>query len=76
VKRVLILVLKVAGTVMLIFGCDRSAKKESSKLPSTRETDPLAQPKSLQQVGVPVEATREKIPADNLQTHEEIPKIE
>jgi hypothetical protein len=70
VKRVLILVLTVAGTVILIFGCDRSAKKESSKLPSTRETDPLAQPKSLQQVGVPVEATREKIPADNLQTPE------
>jgi hypothetical protein len=70
VKRVLILVLTVAGTVILIFGCERSAKKKSSKLPATRETDPLAQLKSLQQVGVPVEATREKIPADNPQAPE------
>ena len=70
------LVLTVAGTVILIFGCERSAKKESSKLPATRETDPLAQPKSLQQVGVPVEATREKISADNLQTLTKVPKIE
>jgi hypothetical protein len=27
-------------------------------------------------VGVPVEATREKIPADNLQTLTKVPKIE
>ena len=66
VKRALILVVMVAG----IFGCERSAKKASSQLPLIPETDPLAQPKSLQQVGVPVEATREKIPADNLQTPE------
>jgi cytochrome c peroxidase len=72
VKGGLILVLMVAGAAMLIFGCERSAKKDSSKLPSTLETDPLAQPKSLQQVGVPIEATREKIPADNPQTPEKI----
>jgi len=71
VKRVLILVMMVAGIVTLFFGCDRSAKTESSKLP-TPETDPLAQPKSLQQVGAPVEMTREKIPADNPQTPEKI----
>jgi hypothetical protein len=70
------LVLTVAGTVILIFGCERSAKKESSKLSATQETDPLAQAKSLQKVGVPVEATREKIPADNLQTLTKVPKIE
>jgi cytochrome c peroxidase len=57
---------------MLIFGCERSAKKESSKQPSTAETDPLAQPKSLQQVGVPVDLTREAIPPDNPQTPEKI----
>ena len=57
---------------MLIFGCERSAKRASSKLPPTSEIDPLAQPKSLQQVGVPVEMTREKIPADNPQTSEKI----
>ena len=71
VKRVLILVMMVAGIVTLFFGCERSAKTESSKLP-TPETDPLAQPKSLQQVGAPVEMTREKIPADNPQTPEKV----
>jgi cytochrome c peroxidase len=72
VKRVLILVVTVAGTATLIFGCERSVKRASSKLPPTSETDPLAQPKSLQQVGAPVEMTREKIPADNPQTPEKI----
>jgi len=71
VKRVLILVMMVAGIVTLFFGCDRSAKTESSKLP-TPETDPFAQPKSLQQVGAPVELTDERIPADNPQTPEKI----
>ena len=61
----------VAGIVTLFFGCERSAKTESSK-PPTPETDPLAQPKSLQQVGAPVEMTREKIPADNPQTPEKV----
>jgi len=71
VKRVLILVMMVAGIVTLFFGCDRSAKTESSKVP-TPETDPFAQPKSLQQVGAPVELTDERIPADNPQTPEKI----
>jgi cytochrome c peroxidase len=62
----------VAGTVTLILGCERSTKRASSKLAPTPETDPLAQPKSLQQVGVPVEATRTAIPADNPQTPEKI----
>jgi cytochrome c peroxidase len=57
---------------MLIFGCERSAKRANSKLAPTPETDPLAQPKSLQQVGVPVEATRAAIPPDNSQTPEKI----
>jgi cytochrome c peroxidase len=71
-KRVLILVATVAGTAALIFGCERSVKRASSQLPPTPETDSLAQPKSLQQVGAPVEMTREKIPADNPQTPEKI----
>ena len=62
----------VAGMAMLILGCERSAKRASSKLAPTPETDPLAQPKSLQQVGVPVEATRAAIPPDNPQTPEKI----
>jgi len=72
VKRVLILGVIVAGIATLIFGCERSEKKESSKLPSTQEADPLAQPKSLQQIGVSVEATRAAIPADNPQTPEKV----
>jgi cytochrome c peroxidase len=67
-KRALILVVMVAG----IFGCERSAKKASSQLPLIPETDPLAQPKSLQQVGVPIAMTRGVIPADNPQTPEKI----
>jgi len=72
VQRVLILVLMVAGAATLICGCERSAKRESSKLPPTPETDPLAQPKSLQQVGAPIAMTRAAIPADNPQTPQKI----
>jgi cytochrome c peroxidase len=72
VKRVLIRVVMVAATVALICGCDRLAKKASSQLPLIPETDPLAQPKSLQQVGAPVAMTRAVIPADNPQTPEKI----
>jgi cytochrome c peroxidase len=72
VKRVLILSGIVAGIATLIFGCDRLAKRASSKLQPTPETDPLAQPKSRQQVGAAVEMTRAAIPADNPQTPEKI----
>src|SRR5205814_10585565 len=68
VRRVLILFAMAAGAVMLIAGCGSSAKKGSSKLTPTPETAPLAQPKSLQQVGAPVAVTRAAIPADNPQT--------
>ncbi|PYS11872.1 MAG: hypothetical protein DMG15_16310, partial [Acidobacteria bacterium] len=69
---VLMWVVTVAATATLIFGCERSAKKASSQLPLIPETDPLAQPKSLQQVGAPVAMTRAAIPADNQQTPEKI----
>ncbi len=72
VQRVLILGVIAAAAIALIFGCERSAKSASPNLPPTPETDPLAQPKSLQQVGVPVEMTRAAIPADNPQTAEKI----
>ena len=71
-KSVSILGVIVAGIATLIAGCDRSAKTVSPKGPPNPEADPLAQPKSLQQVGMPVEATRAAIPADNLQTPEKI----
>jgi cytochrome c peroxidase len=73
VKRALILFLVGAGIVTLILGCERSAKKASStQLPLIPETDPLAQPKSLRQVGAPVELTRGTIPPDNPETPEKI----
>jgi cytochrome c peroxidase len=72
VERVLIPLVLAAGTVVLLFGCERSAQRERSKQPPNSETDPLAQPKSLQQVGAPIEMTREKTPADNPQTPEKI----
>jgi cytochrome c peroxidase len=62
----------VVGIATLIVGCERSAKKESSKQPPTSEADSFAQPKPLQQLGVPVELTREAIPPDNPQTPEKI----
>jgi cytochrome c peroxidase len=62
----------VAGIAMMILGCERLAKRASSQLAPTPETDPLAQPKSFQQVGVPVEATRAAIPPENPQTPEKI----
>jgi cytochrome c peroxidase len=71
VKPVLIRVVMVA-TATLIFGCERSAKKASSQLPLIPETDPLAQPKPLQQVGAPVAMTRAAILEDNPQTPEKI----
>jgi cytochrome c peroxidase len=72
VKRALIPGVIVAGIATLVFGCERSAKSGGPKEPPNPEADPLAQPKSLQQVGVPVELTREAIRADNPQTPEKI----
>ena len=71
-KRVSIVGVIVAGIATLIFGCERSAKTVSPKGPQNPETDPLAQPKSLQQVGAPAELTREAIPPDNPQSSEKI----
>src|SRR6266550_3949634 len=68
VKPALILVVMVAGIV----GCERSVKRASPQLPLIPETDPLAQPKSLQQVGVPVALTGDAISADNTQSPEKI----
>ena len=71
-KRVSIVGVIVAGIATLIFGCERSAKTVSPKGPQNPETDPLAQPKSLQRVGAPAELTREAIPPDNPQSSEKI----
>jgi cytochrome c peroxidase len=71
-KRVSIAGVIVAGIASLIFGCERSAERVGPKGAPNSAADPLAQPKSLQQVGVPVDLTREAIPADNPQTPEKI----
>src|SRR5229473_545095 len=69
IRRVSVLAV-MAGTAALLFGCERSAKKTSALVSS--EADPLAQPKSLQQIGAPIEMTRAAVPADNPQTPEKI----
>jgi cytochrome c peroxidase len=70
---------------MLIVDCKRTGNKASSetkpdgttqqangKSPPTPEAGPLAQPRSLQQVGAPAAATRAAIPPDNPQTAQKI----
>jgi cytochrome c peroxidase len=75
----------VAGTA-LVLGCGRERPAEDSarepetkgtpevtgKAPPIPRAGPLARPRSLQQVGVPVELTRTVIPSDNSQTPEKI----
>ena len=74
------------ATASLMLGCERAGNKANSKAdapsvaaqlgpgkaPPLPPASPLAEPKSLQQVGVPVAATRALIPADNPQTPEKI----
>jgi cytochrome c peroxidase len=75
----------LVGASALTLGCE-IAKEASWNLEATAEASPqtpaspspipaarpLAEPKSLKQVGVPVEATRAAAPADNPQTPEKI----
>src|SRR6266851_5292615 len=49
-----------------------TARQATGKVPPIPKTSPLAQPRSLQQVGVPAEQTRAVIPPDNPQTAEKI----
>jgi cytochrome c peroxidase len=70
-KRVSIFAVIVSGFASLISSCDRTPNRSSKSL-STPETDPFAQPKSLQQVGLPLDLTRAAIPANNPQTPEKI----
>ena len=49
-----------------------ATQQANGKPPPIPEAGPLAQPKSLQQVGIPAEATRAAIPPDNPQTPEKI----
>ena len=80
-------VLAVVGGTALLLGCGlegldgRPAREAggkdttpqaAGKAPPIPQAGPLAQPRSLRQVGVPAELTRNVIPADNAQTPEKI----
>src|SRR6266404_6254364 len=67
--RVRLAFVMVVGTVTLILGATPEATLEMPPIP---EASPLAQPKSLQQVGTPADATHAAIPPDNPQTREKI----
>lgn len=51
---------------------DEPSQQAAAKAPPVPAAGPLAEPKSLKQVGVPVEATRAAAPADNPQTPQKI----
>src|ERR1700675_281529 len=61
-KGLYIMLLLTAGTAAVILGDPRPIPKSG----------PLAEPKSLQEVGVPLEETRAAVPSDNPQTPEKI----
>jgi hypothetical protein len=77
----------VVGTAALFFACERDGKRASSEAeaapvrarqqaarrpPPIPKAGPLAQPKSIHQVGVPPGATQAAIPSDNPQTPQKI----
>ena len=80
----LLLALAAAAPSFGLDGAGKQARSETRTAPTeaarpatfeTRpipEAGPLAQPKSLDQVGLPAELTRQAIPADNPQTPEKI----
>jgi hypothetical protein len=74
----IVLLLGVA-LVTIAYDSDRSADQKFEASPQAERgpgpiplDGPLARPKSLEQIGVPVEATRAVAPADNPQTPEKI----
>ena len=87
-RRRLVLSVVVAATVTaLILACeserpkaasaresgpDDTTKQRAGKAPPIPQAGPLAKPRSLQQVGVPLELTRTVIPLDNPQTAEKV----
>ena len=71
-KRFLILGVIAAGLVTLIFGCGRRSEQTTGKAPPIPKEGPLAKPRSLSQVGLPVELTQKVIPQDNPQTPEKV----
>jgi cytochrome c peroxidase len=68
-RKVRVTFVLVVGAATLILGATPQAPLKTGPIP---EAGPLAQPKSLQQVGAPLDATRAAIPPDNPQTPEKI----
>jgi cytochrome c peroxidase len=80
-QRAYLALVLLLGTAALIDGCGgggypspRVAGQQTTRYPPqpVPGTGPLARPRSLQQPGLPVEATRATIPRDNPQTSEKI----
>jgi cytochrome c peroxidase len=72
-KTVLLAVWACVAVLIIIIhaGAGNTASMKAAQPPIPR-VGPLAQPRSLQQVGLPVDLTREVIPPDNPQTPEKI----
>jgi len=64
--------LVVLGAATPVLRCEAAGDRTSSAGEAAPDAGPLARPKSLQQVGVPIDATRAAIPPDNPQTAEKI----
>src|SRR5215475_8873624 len=62
----------VSGLAMIICIGAASTSTKTAAQPLIPKIGPLAQPRSLQQVGLPVDLTKAVIPADNPQTPEKI----
>src|SRR6266436_6610339 len=57
---------------LLVRCCTIIAPSQTNKAPPIPKAGPLAEPRSLQQVGVPLDQTRATIPNDNPQSPEKI----
>src|SRR5712664_2599139 len=57
---------------LVIRCCMVVAPSQTNKAPPIPKAGPLAEPRSLQQVGVPLDQTRAAVPKDNPQTPEKI----
>src|SRR5262249_4474683 len=82
-NRLFIRIAAIVSTMTLLLGCEHKSKETeaspraatqqaAAKPPPIPEAGALAHPRALQQVGLPVAATRAAMPADNPQTPEKI----
>jgi cytochrome c peroxidase len=67
-----LLAVVVATGIALMVGCGRRSEQTTGKAPPIPKEGPLAKPRSLSQVGLPVELTQKVIPQDNPQTPEKV----